>query len=51
MLALPIGISVINIYLLAFVFPYDTPPQLKATQKFEKLSAFMGKLYKKEYVQ
>ena len=51
MFAFPIVLSVINIVLLMFVFPYDTPVMLKQKNEHETLKKLMSKIYKPEYVQ
>jgi len=45
MFALPIVLAVVNICLLIFVFPFDTPTMLKQKGQFEKLNTFMSKIY------
>lgn len=48
--AIPLGIALIQILLLLFVFPYDTPPFLKARGEEEKLLELMRKIYETEEV-
>jgi hypothetical protein len=51
MFLLPIALSIINILLLLFVFPYDTPVVLKGRGDHDRLHTFMSKIYKPEVVQ
>lgn len=51
MYIIPIVIAVLNIGLLLFVFPFDTPPILKQRNEFTKLNALMSKIYKPHAVQ
>jgi len=44
----PIILALIQIFLLLFVFNFDTPFQLKKAGKFEKLTTVMNNLYEKD---
>ena len=51
MFLIPIVISLLNIFLLICVYPYDTPPILKMRGDYQRLNEFMGKLYQPYIVQ
>ena len=51
MFIIPIVIAIVNVILLIFVFPYDTPPTLKQRGEFTKLNEFLGRIYKPHAVQ
>jgi MFS family permease len=43
--ALPIGLAFLQMFLMSFVFNYDTPKMMKENGETAKLRDFMGKLY------
>jgi len=47
---LPIIFAIVQVVLLAFVFPYDTPLALKTNKNFDSLTSVMTKIYKKNQV-
>lgn len=49
--AFPIIVAAVNIGVLMFIYPYDTPIMMKQHGQDEKLKEFLTKLYKPEYVQ
>lgn len=51
MYLIPIGVTIINVILLVFVFPFDTPPVLKQKGEYAKLNTLMGRIYKPYAVQ
>jgi hypothetical protein len=50
MFLIPVGVAVINILLLVFVFPYETPLFLKQKGHYKKLNTIMSKIYKSDMV-
>ena len=44
--ALPIGIALIQIFFLVFVFPYETPVMLVNQGKNDQLKKLMGNIYR-----
>lgn len=51
MFIFPIILSGIQVLLLTFVYPYDTPPMLKQRGEYTKLREFLFKIYKEDYVE
>ncbi len=47
---LPIVFAIVQMVLLLFVFPYDTPVALKTNKNFDLLTQVMSKIYKKNQV-
>ena len=50
MFSIPIVLSILQVFLLLVVFPYDTPSVLNAWGQKAKLREFLNKIYKAEYV-
>lgn len=51
MFGFPFVFIVIQLILITFVFPYDTPKQLKQTGQTEKLREVMSKIYSRDEVE
>jgi hypothetical protein len=49
--SIPVVCAVVQILLLVFVFPYDTPKMLKESGDYANLNIFMGKIYQPYAVQ
>lgn len=45
MFGLPLAVAAIQVLLLLFVFPYETPKVLKQNKQFGKLNSLMNKIY------
>jgi MFS family permease len=50
MFIIPIVLSILQVFLLIVVFPYDTPSVLNSWGQKAKLREFLNKIYKPEYV-